>query len=168
MINSQGTRAAIDRFREARRLDPEAAIFQEAPLNALGYQLLTATTPAAAIEVFRMNTELYPRSANVWDSLSEAYETAGDSARGVEFARKTLDALPGDTTLESNEVAILLRSDVRAHIEDAEKRLRDSKLFHFTSIRRGFAGGGFDGQQSLPKQMAVAAQMHIGEQTGRE
>jgi hypothetical protein len=66
---------------------------------------------------------------------------------------------PGDTTLESNDVAILLRSDVRAHIEDAEHRLRESKLFHFTSIRRGFAGGGFDGQQSLPKQMAVAAQI---------
>ena len=26
-----------------------------------------------------------------------------------------------------------------------------------TSIRRGFAGGGFDGKQSLPKKMAMAA-----------
>ena len=66
---------------------------------------------------------------------------------------------PPDTRLESNEVAILLRSDVRAHILDAEKRLRDSKLFEFTSIRRGFAGGGFDGAQSLPKKMALAAQI---------
>jgi len=32
---------------------------------------------------------------------------------------------PPDTRLESNDVAILLRSDVRAHIIDAEKRLRD-------------------------------------------
>jgi hypothetical protein len=66
---------------------------------------------------------------------------------------------PPDTRLESNDVAILLRSDVRAHILDAEKRLRDSKLFRFTSIRRGFAGGGFDGAQSLPKKMALAAQI---------
>jgi hypothetical protein len=66
---------------------------------------------------------------------------------------------PPDTRLESNDVAILLRSDVRAHIIDAEKRLRDSKLFDFTSIRRGFAGGGFEGAQSLPKQMALAAQI---------
>ena len=66
---------------------------------------------------------------------------------------------PPDTTLESNDVAILLRSDVRAHIDDAEQRLRDSKLFQFTSIRRGFAGGGFEGKQSLPKQLAVAAQI---------
>ncbi len=64
---------------------------------------------------------------------------------------------PADTRLEANDVAILLRSDVRAHIDDATKRIRDSKLFTLTSIRRGFAGGGFDGGRSLPKQMALAA-----------
>jgi hypothetical protein len=64
---------------------------------------------------------------------------------------------PPQTRLEANEVAFLLRSDVRDHILDAEKRLHDSKLVQFTSIRRGFAGGGFDGGQSLPKQMALAA-----------
>jgi hypothetical protein len=64
---------------------------------------------------------------------------------------------PPDTRLESNDVAILLRSDVRAHIDDAEKRLRDSKLVDVTSVRRGFAGGGFDGGRSLPKQLALAA-----------
>ena len=79
--------------------------------------------------------------------------------RPVLFDAERFQSDPGDTKLESNDVAILLRSDVRAHIEDAEKRLRDSQLFHFTSIRRGFAGGGFEGQQSLPKQMAVAAQI---------
>ena len=66
---------------------------------------------------------------------------------------------PFDTRLESNEVAVLLRSDARANIDDATKRIRDSKLFELTSIRRGFAGGGFEGATSLPKQMAVAAQI---------
>jgi hypothetical protein len=64
---------------------------------------------------------------------------------------------PPQTKLEANDVAILLRSDVRAHIDDAEQRLRDSKLLQLTSIRRGFAGGGFEGGQSLPKQLALAA-----------
>ena len=36
---------------------------------------------------------------------------------------------------------------------------QDLDLFRATSIRKGFAGGGFDGGQSLPKQMAVAAQV---------
>jgi hypothetical protein len=66
---------------------------------------------------------------------------------------------PPDTRLEANDVAFLLRSDVHDHIDDAAKRLRATNLFTITSVRRGFAGGGFDGGQSLPKQLAVAAQI---------
>ncbi len=77
----------------------------------------------------------------------------------VLFDARRFPSDPPDTRLEANDVAILLRSDTRAHILDAEKRLRDSKLFHLTSIRRGFAGGGFDGGPSLPKRMALAAQI---------
>ena len=66
---------------------------------------------------------------------------------------------PSDTRLEHNHVAILVRSDVREHIDDAVKRLQGTKLFTITSIRRGFAGGGFDGERSLPKQLAEAAQI---------
>src|SRR5207302_8544927 len=77
----------------------------------------------------------------------------------VLFDAERFQSDPFDTRLESNDVAILLRSDVRANIDDATKRIRDSKLFELTSIRRGFAGGGFEGGRSLPKQMAVAAQI---------
>ena len=51
-----------------------------------------------------------------------------------------------------------MRSDSRAHVDDARKRLFDDlPYFSVTSIRRGFAGGGFAGKQSLPKKMAMAA-----------
>jgi hypothetical protein len=79
--------------------------------------------------------------------------------KSVLFDAERFPSDPTGTKMEANEVAILLRSDIRAHILDAEKRLHDSKLFEFTTIRRGFAGGGFDGKTSLPKQMAVAAQI---------
>ncbi|HEY3544060.1 MAG TPA: twin-arginine translocation signal domain-containing protein [Gaiellaceae bacterium] len=64
---------------------------------------------------------------------------------------------PATTILEQNDVAFLLRSDARAHIDDAEKALRALDFLRITSIRRGFAGGGFDGKTSLPKKMAMAA-----------
>ena len=79
--------------------------------------------------------------------------------RPVLFDAERFQSDPFDTRIESNDVAILLRSDARANIDDATKRIRASKLFELTSIRRGFAGGGFDGARSLPKQMAVAAQI---------
>ena len=70
---------------------------------------------------------------------------------------RTFPSDPSGTVLERNHVAILIRSDTRAHIDDALERLKASGLFHVTSLRRGFAGGAFDGGHSLPRQMAVAA-----------
>ena len=65
---------------------------------------------------------------------------------------------PPDTVLERNDVAVLLRSDNRGHIDAARRALFDDlDVFSVTSIRRGFAGGGFDGGKSLPQQLAVAA-----------
>jgi len=65
---------------------------------------------------------------------------------------------PDDTVLEANDVAVLLRSDRLDHIDAARKALFDELgLFEVTSIRRGFAGGGFEGGKSLPQQLAVAA-----------
>jgi hypothetical protein len=66
---------------------------------------------------------------------------------------------PFDTVLEQNDVAILLRSDVKAHIDDAAGRIEGTKVLQLTSVRSGFAGGGFEGGTSLPKQMAEAAQV---------
>jgi hypothetical protein len=65
---------------------------------------------------------------------------------------------PAETILERNDVAVLLRSDVLAHLDEAADALfGDLDLFKSTSIRKGFAGGGFAGGKSLPKGMAVAA-----------
>ena len=65
---------------------------------------------------------------------------------------------PSATILERNDVAVLLRSDSREHIDAARTALFDDlPLFRKTSVRRGFAGGGFAGKTSLPKKMAVAA-----------
>lgn len=77
--------------------------------------------------------------------------------------RVLLDAIrfpsdPAETILEENDVAVLIRSDRLDHIAAASKALfQDLDVFEVTSIRRGFAGGGFDGKQSLPKRMALAA-----------
>jgi hypothetical protein len=65
---------------------------------------------------------------------------------------------PPETRLERNDAVFLLRSDSLAHLQQASDRLfKQTALFDLTSIRRGFAGGGFDGGKSLPKRMATAA-----------
>jgi len=77
--------------------------------------------------------------------------------------RALLDAIrfpsdPPQTVLEQNDAAVLLRSDSLDAIADGAKRLvQKLDFWRPTSIRRGFAGGGFGGRQSLPKRMAMAA-----------
>jgi len=46
-------------------------------INQIGYQFLFDGKPDEAISVFKTNTERYPNSANVYDSLAEAYERGG-------------------------------------------------------------------------------------------
>ncbi|HEY9434296.1 MAG TPA: tetratricopeptide repeat protein, partial [Blastocatellia bacterium] len=46
-------------------------------MNNLGYQLMGAGKMDDAIAVFKSNVERYPHSANVYDSLAEAYEKTG-------------------------------------------------------------------------------------------
>jgi hypothetical protein len=77
--------------------------------------------------------------------------------RAVLLPNRRFPSDPDSTILESNDVAVLLRSDHVEHIDDARKEIFALPFFEVTSIRHGFAGGGFDGGQSLPQKMAVAA-----------
>lgn len=46
-------------------------------INNIGYQFLFENKPDDAIATFKVNVERYPASANVYDSLAEAYERSG-------------------------------------------------------------------------------------------
>jgi hypothetical protein len=78
--------------------------------------------------------------------------------------RAVIDAIrfpsdPSDLVLEENDLAILFRSDELENVTEGARALFGELdgLLEMTSIRKGFAAGGFDGGQSLPKRMAVAA-----------
>lgn len=60
----------------------------EALMNRIGYQLLGAGSNAEAIEVFKKNVASYPASANVYDSLAEAYEKNGQKTLARDLYEK--------------------------------------------------------------------------------
>jgi hypothetical protein len=68
---------------------------------------------------------------------------------------------PAHTILDENDVAVLLRSDEREHVVAGAHAIfrRLAHLFEVTSVRSGFAGGGFSGGRGLPKEMALAARI---------
>ncbi len=60
----------------------------EATLNQIGYQLLNANRIDEAIAAFKKNAENYPNSANVYDSLAEAFEKSGQLKQAAENYEK--------------------------------------------------------------------------------
>jgi C-terminal processing protease CtpA/Prc len=66
-------------------------------INSLGYSLLGDNQIESAIKVFIKNTNLYPQSANTYDSLGEAYMLAGDKELAIKNYKKSLELNPQNT-----------------------------------------------------------------------
>jgi CubicO group peptidase (beta-lactamase class C family) len=65
-------------------------------MNELGYNLLARNDTKTAIEIFKVNTEQYPTSGDVWDSLAEAYYKAGDRETAIKDYEKSITLDPNN------------------------------------------------------------------------
>jgi predicted alpha/beta superfamily hydrolase len=64
----------------------------EAEVNQLGYGALGALrNPPLAVWVFRKNVDLYPESANVYDSLGDALVASGDTTAAMAQFKRAID-----------------------------------------------------------------------------
>jgi predicted negative regulator of RcsB-dependent stress response len=66
----------------------------EIELNLYGYQLMNQGKVDEAIQMFILNTQRHPKSANTWDSLGEAYATKGDKKNAIINFKKSLAMNP--------------------------------------------------------------------------
>ncbi len=76
-VAAAGASAVEDHYKKLSAKFGYAILPPELLMNNLGYQLLGAGKMEEAIAVFKSNVERYPNSANVYDSLAEAYEKGG-------------------------------------------------------------------------------------------
>ncbi len=85
---------AIRKTKE-NQADPAKINFNESEVNDLGYQFMNEMNRIDdAIEIFKFNLSLYPRSANAYDSLGEAYFIKGDQEGALDNYRKSLELNP--------------------------------------------------------------------------
>lgn len=100
----KGAHQAACRFNELKT-DP-GWYFYEHEMNELGYQLLLKSGfgnhVELALEVFRMNTLLFPGSANVYDSYAEALMAAELHAEAISMYKKSLGLNPGNEMAKRN------------------------------------------------------------------
>jgi CubicO group peptidase (beta-lactamase class C family) len=100
---------AIETYKRIKREKPNNNAVAEARLNNLGYALLQQKKLAGAIALFKANVEMYPQSANVYDSLGEAYLTNGEKELAIANYKKSLELDPKN----KNAVEALKRLEQR-------------------------------------------------------
>ena len=89
-IESRGIDAAVAQYRTLRDQGFPGLRESESDTNRLGYRLLGKGETESAIQVFRLNVETHPGSANVRDSLGEAYLAAGNKPLALESYQKAV------------------------------------------------------------------------------
>jgi peptidylprolyl isomerase len=102
-LSEKGVEAMIAEFQQLKSAPDPNLYVAESELNTLGYSLLRRKQVNEAIEVLKLNVEAYPQSANVYDSLGEAYLMRGDKEKAIENYRR---ALAIDPTMESAKEAL--------------------------------------------------------------
>lgn len=125
-----GAAKAAQTFHDVRKRDPNAFVFPESMLNVLGYARLQsaginlggmaspADTPTSvspqqvsqakqdALELFKLNTEAHPASANAQDSLADGYLANGKNAEALAAEQKCLELLPNDKSPDQSKAQL--------------------------------------------------------------
>lgn len=90
----------VSSFEDKRRI--------ENGINVFGYRLLGAGRSSEAVELLKLNTRAFPRLANTWDSLGEAYLQVGMRKSAIASFRKALELDP--TSVTANGMLVKLNA----------------------------------------------------------
>ena len=111
-VNEKGVDIAIKQYRDLKASSPKEYDFSEGELNTAGYQFLRTGKVKEAIEIFKLNVEMFPQASNPYDSLGEAYAAAGEKELAIKNYKRSVELDPKNT----NAVAIIKRLEAPAAV----------------------------------------------------
>lgn len=95
-LQQSGVTSIASTYNRLKKNSPKKYQFSENKLNNFGYQLLQQKKLIAAVEVMKLNAIEYPESANVHDSLGEAYLANGQKNLALASYEKSLELDPSN------------------------------------------------------------------------
>ena len=90
-------------------------------MNLYGYQLMQEGATEDALIVLQMNAEAFPSSANVYDSVSDAYLASGNKEEALRYAEKAIKMLETDTR-NAPAFKDAIRQSAEQKISDLKKK----------------------------------------------
>ncbi|PJJ59959.1 serine hydrolase domain-containing protein [Hymenobacter chitinivorans] len=92
-LRKRGFDHALELVRQQQKKNPGYQL-PEAEVNAWGYNLLRQNQARQALEIFKLNVSLYPKSANTYDSLAETYQELGNKPLAAKNYQQVLKLDP--------------------------------------------------------------------------
>lgn len=93
-IEKDGIPATLVYYNEIK--DSNGYYLNENEMNATGYQLLQSGKVKEAVAIFKLNTQAFPKSWNVYDSYGEALMAQGNKTEALENYKKSVKLNPGN------------------------------------------------------------------------
>lgn len=90
--------AAMKVYAQLKATDPSDQMIAEERLNLLGYELMNKGEVKQAQDIFYVNSQLYPKSPNVYDSYAEACLKLGDKREALIHYKRALAMNPQNTS----------------------------------------------------------------------
>lgn len=112
VIESKGIHGIETIYKDLKKNQSEKYNFSESQLNELGYHYLNKDDFEKAIAIFKLNTEAFPYSFNVYDSCGEALLKKGAREEAIENYKKSVKLNP------ENENGIKVLNDLGESTED--------------------------------------------------
>ncbi|EAQ41788.1 lipopolysaccharide assembly protein LapB [Polaribacter sp. MED152] len=82
---------AKEAYLKIQQKDSLNFLIEEYKINRLGYQFIRKDENDKALELFKINAALYPKSSNVYNSLGEAYFLKKDTVNAIANFKKSLE-----------------------------------------------------------------------------
>ena len=105
--------SAVAEYRKLKAENSSTYDFSESELNKLGYQLAGLKRRKDAIEIFKLNVEMFPKSASAYDTLGEAYLADHQKDPALANYKKSVELDPTNTNallvikrLEGKEIKV--------------------------------------------------------------
>jgi CubicO group peptidase (beta-lactamase class C family)/Flp pilus assembly protein TadD len=125
-IVAKGADRALSEYRRDRQGKTAKELATEEQMQELGYQLLWARRAQDAIAVFMLNAEDFPNSANVYESLGEAYAVNGEEKLAISNYVRCVELDP-KRPFVANRLAWLLATHADLKIRNPHQSLQLAK-----------------------------------------
>ena len=94
VIQSEGIEAGIAQYHKIKEDDNYD--LSEDEMNQIGYQLMGSGKVEEALQVFKLNIDAFPASANTYDSYAEASMELGKNEQAIENYKKSVEMNPSN------------------------------------------------------------------------